>query len=663
MALQFKIFFGGKIMKFTKLMALVLVLVMLVSTFVACGGSTETETDPPATENDVPETDPKETETETDPPATETDPPCAHPENRRREMDRVNPTCDEDGYVDYLCRVCNEQWRETLPKTHTYGELKSIDGQYTRFTCVFCGDAYVVDANGATVADASAIAFPFFVTDFTGSDDLSDAFAGFADVKLVKTEFVGFVTNTVENNTYINIPTGTSSVAPNGYFEFSDVNNKLVAKDFSISFKVQLTEYPNADVALLTWKLGGTEYKLITLTGAGKLAVLGSNQSRALTDKGWDTVELCFDNETGDYYVYLNTEIFAKGNIGIAVAGKTESAIRFFEGVSQFEAYMDDIEIKFIDEAKTDACIHVYAESSKTAATCEADGKVTYKCSLCNATYDEVLPATGHTLGTATVVEATCTAPGTSTSRCSVCNKDIVESIPAKSHDVTWELVDGTPVQSCKKCSYTASYKTKGDALLALDFETDLATALNSQVVLAKNTSSIVEVDGNKVLDPKQVRLDDSANTVLYSPKYTMFTVRARFDENTLTAEKKESLFSFLNGYKGDEKVGQSVGWGITLAFIHNATDGSNWLSYTKNPGSSAEYISIEFGKWYDITILACGDSNMYYTFVDGVLLGTVTRYDYASDLFAGGCTLRIGEYGDSNVLYDDMYMFEIEAN
>ena len=99
------------------------------------------------------------------------------------------------------------------------------------------------------------------------------------------------------------------------------------------------------------------------------------------------------------------------------------------------------------------------------------------------------------------------------------------------------------------------------------------------------------------------------------------------------------------------------------MAFIHNATDGSNWLSYTKNPGSSAEYISIEFGKWYDITILACGDSNMYYTFVDGVLLGTVTRYDYASDLFAGGCTLRIGEYGDSNVLYDDMYMFEIEAN
>lgn len=648
-------------MKFTKLMALVLVLVMLVSAFAACGG--DTETDPPATETDAPETDPKQNETETDPPATETDPPCDHPESRRREIDRVNPTCDEDGYVDYLCRLCNEEWRETLPKTHTYGELKSNDGKYTKFTCVFCGDTYVVDENGEKVADASAIDFPFFNSDFTGSDDLSDAVAGFSDVKLTAQEFVGFVTNAAEGNTYINIPTGTAAIAPNGFFELTDVNNKLTARDFSVSFKVQLTEYPSTEIALLTWKLGGTEYKLITINDAGKLAVLGSDQAKALTDKGWDTVELCFDNETGDYYVYMNGEIFAKGSVGIAVAGKTESAIKFFEGASQFEAYMDDVEIKFIDEAKTDACIHVFAESSKTAATCDVEGKVTYKCSVCGVTYDEVLPATGHQLGEATVVEATCTTAGSITARCSVCNKDVVETVKEKGHNVTWELVDGTPLQTCTECSYTASFKTEGDALLALDFETPIEEALSDKLVLAKNNSAIVELDGNKILDPKQIRIDDSQNCVLYSPKYTMFTARMKFDENTLAAEKTESLISFLNGYKGDEKVGQSVGWGITLAFIHNATDGSNWLASRKNPADSSEYIVIEFNKWYDVTILACGDSGLYYTFVDGILLGTSTRYDYSSELFGGGCTLRIGEYGDSQVLYDDIAMFEIVPN
>ena len=37
-------------MKFTKLMALALVLVMLVSSFVACGGTTDTETQAPETQ-------------------------------------------------------------------------------------------------------------------------------------------------------------------------------------------------------------------------------------------------------------------------------------------------------------------------------------------------------------------------------------------------------------------------------------------------------------------------------------------------------------------------------------------------------------------------------------------------------------------------------------
>ena len=305
-------------MKFTKLMALVLVLVMLVSAFAACGDGTDTETDPPVT--DAPETDPPETESESESESeSETEAPCEHPENRQRKMDEVVPTCTEAGYIDYLCRLCDEQWRMDLPATHTYGEIKSVDGKYTRHTCVFCGVFYVTDEAGATVEDASAIVFPFFTANFTDAESFADLVGGFPEVKLVKEEFIAFVTNAAEGNTYINVPTGTSALAPNGYFELSDVNNKLTTKDFSVKFAVQFTEFPKEAISLLTWKLGGTEYDLLTIDATGKITVLGSEQSKTLTDKGWDVIEVCFDNETGDYYVYMNTQIFAKG---MAKSGK-----------------------------------------------------------------------------------------------------------------------------------------------------------------------------------------------------------------------------------------------------------------------------------------------------------------------------------------------------
>ena len=645
-------------MKFTKLMALALVLVMLVSSFVACGGTTDTETQAPETqapETQAPETEPKETESET---VTETDPPCEHPENRQRKMDEVAPTCTEGGYIDYLCRLCDEQWRQELPATHTYGTTLSVDGKYTKYTCIACGSFYVADETGATVADPSAIDFPFFVADFTGATSLAALVGKFSEVKLVKEEFVAFVVNEAEGNTYINVPTGTATVAPNGYFELSDVNNKLTTKDFSIKMSVQLSEFPTSDLALLTWKLGGVEYKLLTLSPKGVVSVLGSTQSKALVDKGWDVLEVCFDVETADYYAYMNGEIFAKGNLGVAVAGKTDSAIKFFEGASQFEAYADDIEIKFIAEAKTDACIHVYAEASKTAATCTVDGKVTYKCSLCNNTYDEVLSAPGHKLGEATVVESTCTTAGSSTATCSVCNQRVVDEIPMLGHVVSWMLVDGTPVQTCSNCTLNQIYRATGDAVLALDFETPLAEALGDTFKIGTDTAAIVEQDGNKVFDIKTTRIDDSTNYAIYGLDTMILTAKIKFGTHAHTAETKESLISFINGYAGMDKVGQSTPWGICLAFIYDANDGSTKVALSKSP-QAGQWVPVTFDTWVDLTIIGCSASGRYYVFIGDTAIGSVARPDYKTDAYGGGATLRIGENGKSEMFIDDLFVFE----
>lgn len=82
-----------------------------------------------------------------------------------------------------------------------------------------------------------------------------------------------------------------------------------------------------------------------------------------------------------------------------------------------------------------------------TAATCTQDGLKRYTCD-CGATYDEKIPATGHTVVTDAAIDATCTTEGkTEGSHCSVCGEVIVaqQTLPLADHD----FVDGI----CSVCN------------------------------------------------------------------------------------------------------------------------------------------------------------------------------------------------------------------
>ena len=87
-------------------------------------------------------------------------------------------------------------------------------------------------------------------------------------------------------------------------------------------------------------------------------------------------------------------------------------------------------------------CEHQWAESAKTEATCVAEGKIKYTCSLCGESKDETIPATGkHTWGAPVTVDATCVAAGSKTTACTVCGEKTVENIPATGKH-TWETVN-----------------------------------------------------------------------------------------------------------------------------------------------------------------------------------------------------------------------------
>ena len=64
---------------------------------------------------------------------------------------------------------------------------------------------------------------------------------------------------------------------------------------------------------------------------------------------------------------------------------------------------------------------HSFEESSRVAATCEAAGSVTQKCTNCGQEETTVLPATGHTYTEEILREASCTAAGLKKMTCSGC--------------------------------------------------------------------------------------------------------------------------------------------------------------------------------------------------------------------------------------------------
>ena len=332
-------------MKFTKIMALVLALVMIVCAVAACGPNDDTKA-PDVT--DAPDTQAPDTQ------ATDTEPEeeCKHTRTREVPGSRVEAGCTKDGKYSIVCRSCNLTWDEIIPAAHMYSPLKSTDGAYTKYFCVVCSDEYVEGADGVKVADYSAIEFPFFYTSFDDVTDIKNVADKFANDVTYKGAFATQVVTFVdgeETNNYANVPTGDSAFNPAGYFELTDKNNAFAEKTFTISFMAKFDEYPlSGKLNLLTWTIGGTEYNLLTVDTIGDIYVIGNTKKVAsFSDKGWDTVTVVVDPASGAVSVEFvgadNVTAKGTGKIGGAVAGKTESFVKFFDKAGQFEAYIDEI--------------------------------------------------------------------------------------------------------------------------------------------------------------------------------------------------------------------------------------------------------------------------------------------------------------------------------
>ena len=82
---------------------------------------------------------------------------------------------------------------------------------------------------------------------------------------------------------------------------------------------------------------------------------------------------------------------------------------------------------ELVRETVTDQALgHDYQETARKAATCEAEGSVTYTCSRCGNRYEAVIPALSHEYQTAETAPS-CTEAGEVTFTCSLCGDSYTE--------------------------------------------------------------------------------------------------------------------------------------------------------------------------------------------------------------------------------------------
>ena len=95
------------------------------------------------------------------------------------------------------------------------------------------------------------------------------------------------------------------------------------------------------------------------------------------------------------------------------------------------------------------ACNGIFEAGETTESTCTEPGSTVYTCATCGASYEEEIPAKGHTVENwETTKEPTCTESGEKQGTCTACEQTVTETIPANGH--TWQTENG--VKTCTVC-------------------------------------------------------------------------------------------------------------------------------------------------------------------------------------------------------------------
>lgn len=320
-----------------KLFLVLTILIMSISLLVSCGGDESDTTLPDAPDTET--TEPVETEApDTEP--VETAPPHTH---EYAVSNTVKGTCVEDGYEVYSCS-CGLSYKNLLPASHIYKQVKSTDGKYIKNLCALCGD-YKIVRNQSYLSNLT--------------------FDGFTDIKEA--------TNSQQNLEFYTIASaektkGTAVIHKDldgSYMYIYECNycvwdktNTITSKKFIASLDVMFESYPNDTLNLFSVSYRNTAGKetynsgIVKVSPDGKLYVNGSNEplSAKLKDKGYNNITIVYDPVSGLADVYVNEKLERAGFEYIVMPTDISmSYIRYFDRKAGFVAHVDNVKLYVAD--------------------------------------------------------------------------------------------------------------------------------------------------------------------------------------------------------------------------------------------------------------------------------------------------------------------------
>ena len=321
----------------------------------------------------------------------------------------IPATCQTEGVKTLTCAACRETKNETIPVDTTLGHKWDegvLEGTNRTYTCQNdgCGQTKsVYDASGetSTTVDSGALkdelALKDANLDFSGIDN---------DIQGNVTIGAGTLTDEDKNNLQIS-KEALGQVGDNPIYNFTmeDSNGSAITKfnggKVTITIPYVLEEDEDVD-SIAIWYIEGETLVSIPAT----------------YNNGYVTFE------TDHFSYYTVTKLTP---------------------TQRCEVYGHNFKETVVDATCTEAgytlnyCIRCgyseksYADDAKPLghdykfviikATCTADGKTVYTCSECNGSYEEIIPATGHSYDSGVITKAAgCTTEGIKTYTCTSCS-------------------------------------------------------------------------------------------------------------------------------------------------------------------------------------------------------------------------------------------------
>ena len=378
--------------------------------------------------------------------------------------DRQDAACDTDGYIEYTCANCGDQYYEYFEGMHNYVESSRIEAQVDvegriTYTCTYCSDSYsiVIPALTPVLKNSSVLliqdALPW-------ADDVNTAL-----LEALKERGVVSSYNIINTSALATIDLSQYGVVFIANDQSSAMYQRLAAN------ADKLENYVRAGGNLIYgacdegWSGGSLTHTLpggVTSSNYYSVHNYIVNElhpivtgiytdNRSLRDellKGNYCSHTYFDRET----LPEGTDIIlrdANGNptlieyaLGDGIVIATGLTWEYFyvrdhyDMVTNYSKYAFDDLLTYMVYMSS-SCEHNYELVETVAPTCEENGYTLYVCTLCSYEYkSDIVMTPGHTPGEwIEDVPASC-APGSKHIECTVCGETIEteEIAPSGSH-------------------------------------------------------------------------------------------------------------------------------------------------------------------------------------------------------------------------------------